>query len=501
MFKKNDNDFLGHPKGLYVLFLLELWERFSFYGIKALLIFFLTQHFLLTDDKALHLFGVFFATTFALPVVGGIFADKIIGAKKAVLWGSIFLIIGQTILALSATNHDIFSVSAEESTNSLLSLMFLGLSFISVGIGFVKPNSTTMVGMLYKSNDSRRDSGFTIFYVGISIGAASAAIICGYLGQTYGWQYGFGMAAFGMTIGLSVYLKGSSYLEDVGNLPLSYNGRGLARLKPYSYLVVLLISIFILFHHNQFVGYILLLTGAIIVSFFIYYCTNIEKVERHRIMAIFILIFFLIVFFSLLEQMGGALNLFTERYVNRNFGNFHIESSQFMALNPIFILILGPVLGWFWAKLAKRQIEPSTPAKFSLALVLAGSGLLTLSFSSNFNNNTTINPLWIIGTYFLLSSGELFIAPIALSMITKLSPARICGLMMGTMFLATAIAGFLAAQIARVFTLPLSTSNTKQSMIDGYFDLFSNLGITALVLAGVLLALTPAIKRLMHGVK
>lgn len=498
----------GHPKGLYILFMTEVWERFGYYGMRALFILYLTKYLLYSDSSALSIFGAYFTLIHALPVLGGFMADNYMGYRNAIITGAILMLVGQCGMAL--IDPMIYNGSDAMMARDpwLLQAFYLSMACTAVGVGFLKPNISIVVGALYPDANKKRDAGFTIFYTGISLGAMSAAVICGYVGEVYGWHYGFGLSAIGILIGLMTFLLGQKYLRSAyTHLHESRNEQNVIntfwKKSISSVLVVVIILMTWQFLINYLmVGIALLFTIVILTTYIFYYalfkCTT---KERDRIIVIMVLTFFMVVFFALMEQAGGSLVLFADRMVDRNILGVDILASQFQALNPTFVMLGGLFYGWFWIFLERKQYEISTPMKFACGIVQAGLGFCLLAFSLfSYSAGGLVSPVPLILTSLLVSSGELWIAPTALSMVTKLAPPRICGLMMGALFMSLAGAGFIAAQIARIFIVGEGGEVDQVTQAGNFYELFKVLAALSVGLGLLLLLLVRPLRRRMHGI-
>ncbi len=504
-----DTRFFGHPQGLFVCFMTELWERFSFYGMRALLIFYLTEHFLFRDDKAFLIYGAYSALVYVTRGIGGILADRYLGSRKAVTYGAILLVIGHFGMAFEGPPAVLDGTDVARDP-VFLQLFYLSLAFIITGVGFLKANISTVVGALYAPDDRRRDGGFTIFYMGINIGAFFASILCGYLGQTYGWAYGFGLAGFGMLIGLVVFLRGQPHLLGRADPPapallketliIGINREHLI----YCGGILGVLIIWQLVQHQALVGKALLGFGGlmllVVVAYSFFKC---DPVERHRMFVAATLIMFSVLFWALFEQAGSSLNLFADRSVDRVVIGYEIPASVFQSLNAFFIFLLAPMFAVLWSKLAARGWEPATPVKFSLAILQVGLGFLVLVFGAKLTPEGTATPLiWLVLIYLLHTTGELCISPVGLSMITKLSVLRVVGMMMGVWFLASAGANFMAGQIARmtsIETQPGEAVDTSAALTN-ILDVYTQVGWLAVGVAVFLLLISPLLRRGMHGV-
>ena len=501
-------DLFGHPKGLAFLFGTEMWERFSFYGMKALLIFYLVKYHLFNDEEGNFIVGSYAAMVYATPVIGGYLADKYLGFKKAVIWGGILLVLGHLGMAFEGNAATESVTGVIERDETALGVFFFSLSLIVLGVGFLKANISSIVGTLYSKDDPRRDGGFTIFYMGINLGSFFATIICAWLGETYGWSYGFGAAGIGMALGLIIFLSGRKYF------PASAGPKDMAELKHkvaglsreywiYILSLVALIPIWFVIQHHEIVQGLLIGAGAISLAFIGYQLTKLDPVNRDRLIALTILIIFSVVFWALFEQAYTSLNLFAERSLEREFLGITIPAGAFLSFNALFIVLFAPVFAWLWVYLDKRGLQPNTAVKFGIAILLVGLGFGALSFGGSLAAGAKVGAGWLILTYLLHTWGELCLSPVGLSSVTKLSPGRIVGFMMGVWFLATAGAEFVSvilANLASIDTVGGEVTDVAAATAN-YLDLFHKLFLTGSIIGGVLLVVSPFIKKLMHGVK
>jgi POT family proton-dependent oligopeptide transporter len=517
------NQFLGHPKGLYICFATEMWERFSFYGMKYLLLLYLTKYHLFTDAMGLDVLGSYAALVYSTPVIGGLLADRYLGMRKAVIFGGCLLVLGH--LGMAVEGHPAEYLNGEIiRDNRALQVFYFSIALIIVGVGFLKPNISTIVGKLYGENDSRRDSGFTIFYMGINIGAFLATLLCGYLGETLGWRYGFGAAGIGMLIGLAIFLYGQRYLQGHAephdptrlkeSLLLGHKVLpGLSR-ENLIYLGGLLsvIGIWQLVQATHLVEWSLNGLSIIVALGILWFIlTRCNSIERGRMSVLMVLTFSTVVFWALFEQTAASMTLYADRVVDREVLGIEVKASQFGALNPMFIMLLAPLFALLWTGLAKRNFEPSTPTKFSLGIIQAGLGFGALVIGAYFpNEGGKVAAIWLLLAYLLHTTGELCLSPVGLSAVTKLSVPRIVGLMMGTWFLATAYSEFMAAQIAKLAAIEApssSTSTNSEQLIDtvttlaSYTELFTTLFWVGCGAGAFLLGLSPYLRKHMHGIK
>ena len=488
---RQTSQFLGHPAGLFVCFLTEMWERFSYYGMRALLIFYLTKHWEFSDASSYLIYGAYTSLVYIMPVFGGMLADQVLGSKKAVTYGAILLVLGHTGMTVE----------------SEVQIFYLSLALIISGVGFLKPNISTLVGALYEEGDPRRDSGFTIFYMGINIGAFSATLLCGYLGETYGWAYGFGAAGIGMLFGLVIFLFGQPYLQGLAGPPSNlYKEKnfGISN-ENWAYIsgILMVLLSWFLVQNQQLVGSLLGGFGAICIGGWLFYTLlKCPPIERDRLIVVGILILFSLMFWALFEQAGSSLNILTDRGVDRSLLGWTVPASMFQSLNALFIFTLAPFFAMLWIALAKRNIEPSTPLKFAIGIIFVGLGFLVLVAGMESSDGVQTAVIWIILIYLLHTLGELCLSPVGLSSVTKLSPQRIVGVMMGMWFFASAAGNYVAGLIAR------ATSSNSMSATNETFDLvqkasfvevYTNVGLMAVGCGIVLALITPILKRLMHG--
>ena len=484
-------DILGHPKGLFVCFATEMWERFSYYGMRALLILYLTKHWEFSDAVSYLIYGAYTSLVYIMPVFGGMLADQILGSKKAVTYGAILLVFGHLGMTVES-NEQIF---------------YLSLALIVSGVGFLKPNISTMVGALYEEGDPRRDSGFTIFYMGINIGAFTATLLCGYLGEEIGWAWGFGAAGIGMLLGLIIFLWGQKYLEGLAEPPSEkYKEKKVGiTFENWAYIsgIVMVLTTWFLVQNSQLVGQLLGGFGFIFIgAWLIYALFKCDPEERDRLIVVGILILFSLIFWALFEQAGSSLNILTDRGVDRVIFGWEVPASMFQSLNAGFIFTIAPLFALLWIALAKRNMEPSTPIKFSIGIVFVGLGFLALVYGMKSSDGLQTGVMWIILIYLLHTLGELCLSPVGLSSVTKLSPQRIVGFMMGMWFFASAAGNYVAGLIARATSSESSGVSgevynlaQKQSFIDVYTDV----GLMAIGCGIILALITPLLKKLMHG--
>ena len=474
----------GHPRGLSTLFFTEMWERFSYYGMRALLVLFMTDLVAsgglgMTDVNATAIYGLYTFSVYAVALPGGWIADRLIGQRQAVLVGGIVIALGHFTLAIPAQ-----------------SAFYLGLLLIVLGTGLLKPNVSAIVADLYPDGGARRDAGFTIFYMGINVGALAGPLVCGSLGEGISWHLGFGAAGVGMVLGVAQYVWGWRHLGDAGQL--RYTGSE-ERSRPVrgfllgaGLVVVLVLGASLLQASGVLELSILSVargTGVIITLlvalYFIYVFmfADLNPEERRRVTVIPLLFVAAGVFWSGFEQAGSSMNLFAERLVDRSVLGWQAPATWLQSVNPLFIIVLAPVFGSLWVRLGAQN--PSIPAKFAYGLVQLGLGFFVLAWGSTFTTDENlVNPMWLIVTYFFHTTAELCLSPVGLSSITKLSPRRLVGQMMGIWFMAAALGSLLAGLVAGLIeSLPLP-------------ELFGTVGLTVAGAGVVMILASGPIRRL-----
>lgn len=563
--------FKSHPRGLLVLFFAEMWERFSYYGMRALLIFYLTQHFLFDDETAQGFYGSYTSLVYLTPLIGGILADRYLGTRKAVAFGALLLVAGhflmayegkpaQQILTFNNQSYDFvvtgrgssrdvqikisdklygfspdkdgallingyegseqlparlekdsYSLSVTGRDQTAQNVLFLALSFIILGVSFLKPNISSLVGQLYEKNDPRRDPGFTLYYYGINLGAFWASILCGLLGQTVGWWAGFGLAGIGMLAGWVVFVWGAPMLEGRGEpnepaiLKQSFIGPLNKEWGIYLLSILGLGLLWLLVQRHEMVGYLLMAGSILILSYLAHLMmTSLTKIESHRIILAIILIFAATVFFTLFEQAGSSLNQFANRNTELSLAGISLQASQTQSFNTGFILILAPIFSALWAFLGRRDRDFSAPMKFSFALVQVGLGFLVLVYGAQFAGDDHKVPLiFLMLAYLFHTTGELFISPVGLSQMTKLATASLISTLMAVWFLASAWAQWLGSIIAKLTATKTIAGQVLDPAVSlaTYVKVFQDIGLYAIGIGILLLFLSFALKKLAHGIK
>ncbi|AXK41256.1 peptide MFS transporter [Erythrobacter aureus] len=475
---------IGHPKGLFLLFMAEMWERFSYYGMRALLIFYLVQHWLFSDSEASIIYGAYTALVYITPVVGGYLADQYLGQRKAVLFGAVLLTFGHFFMAFEGSGGQ---------ADPMINVFWLALALIIVGSGFLKANISVIVGQLYSRTDVRRDPAYTIFYMGINVGAATASIICGYLGQTYGWQYGFGLAGFGMLLGLVFFVIGKPLLLGKGEPKDPAKIKGAREWGIYGAGLAMVLLCWAAIQYQELVGYVLGAFGGGLVLYVLFTAvTKLPSQERDRIFAAMFLILTSIVFWALFEQAGSSLNLFTDRHVDTQ----GVNASMFQSINAIYIVLLAPLFAMLWQGLARKGAEPSTPMKFGLAVIQVGLGFLVLVWGAeSVGVNVPTPVIFIFLIYLLHTTGELCLSPVGLSAMNRLSPAHMASLIMGTWFFASATGNFAAGLIAAATGAEGVGEEAGKQVVLG---VYSTVGWYAVAIGVGVMVISPLIKKLMH---
>lgn len=568
--KPRDTSFFGHPKGLAILFFTEMWERFSYYGMRGLLVLYLTQHFLFSDEKSSIMYGAYTALVYVMTIIGGTLADRYLGQRKAVTFGAILLCIGHFGMAFEGSGSkeyvvtngseievqyegrgdnrmlfmpydgadrrvtfdletgdmlvletadrerdptapvyatiakDDFTTRIEQQT-LYTNILFLSLAFIIAGVGYLKANISTIVGALYEFDDPRRDSGFSLFYMGINLGSLLSSLTCGIIGIVWGWKYGFGLAGIGMLAGLMVFVWGQKYLDGKAEPPnpeaLKKSFLGPINVEMACYLAgVGVIAVAMLLVMNAevipewFVGS---LGIAIFIGLLGYCFLQLSGTERNRMFAAIYFVLAQIPFWALFEQAGSSLTLFTDRLVDKEMFGWNVPTPVFQFLNAGYIVIFAPIFAWMWISLAKRNLEPSTPVKFAIGVFLAGLGFLSLVGGMGISGSTGMTAVYFIFLiYWVHTMGELMVSPVGLSAVTKMAPARVVGMTMGAWFLYSGLSNYLAGVIARTTgaeTIGGQVTNIAEAKAT-YVSVYTNVGYVAMGIGVVMLLISPIIK-------
>ena len=522
-----------HPGALFVLFGAEMWERFSYYGMRALLTLYMVKVLFAdmgtaADARALGIYGSYTSMVYLFPVIGGLIADRVFGFRKAVLVGGIIMMLGHFSLAIEGMVFE-----------GNLTLFAASLALIIIGNGYFKPNISSYLGTFYTPDDPRKDGAYTIFYMGVNIGAFLSSLTCGYVGENIGWHYGFGLAGIGMGLGLIVFWTvGKRVFGNTGLEPDAAAARR-AKFGPLSpnSLVWLGTALMIpicaaLLQLDQLMSTLLLVISLVIIAYLVYEAMRLRgkgdtaipaaketasvgaavadaptlthRQQGDRLLVVIVLFFFHAVFWALFEQAGGSLTLFTDRNVDRNLLGGEIPASVFQSLNPLYIMLLAPVFSWMWIRLRGAGAEPSTPMKFVLGLAQLGLGFAIIVLGARMfaDENGLVPVIFLFGLYLFHTTGELSLSPVGLSMISKLSPGKIVGFVMGAWFLSIALANKLAGWIGKLTATEGGEALLSPADSLGvYVETYTTWGIfVVLGAAAVLLLLVPILRKWMHGI-
>ncbi|MFN7947357.1 MAG: peptide MFS transporter [Blastocatellia bacterium] len=472
----------GHPRGLTTLFFTEMWERFSYYGMRALLMLYMTGTVAVgglgfETKKAASIYGAYVGSVYLMSIPGGWLADNVFGTGNSVLIGGIIIALGHFSMAIPS-----------------LPTFFAGLILITLGTGLLKPNVSAIVGGLYSEGDERRDAGFSIFYMGINLGAFLAPLIVGPIGEKINWHIGFSLAGIGMVIGVIQYTLGRRRLRGIGQPPaISPQQKRQNAIKGVLFTLSISLTIIGLYFGPDYIRLpLLFILGAATVSGLIYlFGWYLKPEEKKPVAVIGILFIFSAIFWMAFEQAGSSLNLFARDMTDRVVLGHEFAASILQAVNAVFIVLMAPVMAWLWLKLGNRQ--PSSPTKFALGLLFAGLGFVVIGFAASMTTGgSRVSPMWLIVVYFLHTIGELCLSPVGLSTTTKLSPPRLAGLMMGVWFLSISIGNYAAGYVAGFF------EGDSQGAVTALFYKVAGVTIVASI---ILMVLTPSIRKLMGKVR
>ncbi len=476
---RKSEEIVGHPRGLFVLFYAEMWERFSFYGMRALLVLYLTKHWLFSDGKANLIYGAYGSLVYIMPVLGGILADRYLGQRKAVIFGGVMLAIGHGLMAVEGTGGQ---------SDSTINIFWSALAFIIVGSGFLKANISVIVGQLYRMTDVRRDAAYTIFYMGVNVGAALGTILVGYLGETIGWSYGFGLAGIGMLVGLVIFIMGKPALLGRGEAPVP-----LARNKETMLYVIGVAAVGVvwaLIQYQSVIQNFLIISGIAMLAYTLWEAFKLPKEPRERMFAMLFLVALNPIFWGLFEQAGGSINLYTDKYVDRA----GVPTSLFQSINPIYIVLLAPIFAAIWQWMGRKGFEPSAPAKFGLALTQVGLAFLVFVWGAQSVGPAAMTPvIYLFLLYLLQTTGELCLSPVGLSAMARLAPLHLASFVMGAWFYMTAVGQFVAGKIGEA-TGGESGEMTKELTL----QIYSKIGWITIGISVLVLLVSPFVKRWMH---
>lgn len=509
----------GHPKGLYLLFATEMWERFSYYGMRAIFILFLTKALFLGSADASNIYGSYTGLVYLTPLLGGYISDRYWGNRRSILVGGILMAIGQFMMFFSGS----FVTDGAQSA-SAVSMMWAGLTFLIIGNGFFKPNISTMVGQIYPKGDHRIDGAFTIFYMGINLGAFFSPLVCGGLGDTgniHDFRWGFMAAGIGMLIStLTFELLKNKYIITADGHPVGMPPRPTSKritpLQVPGYMLfmglgaVLLFLLFYFVLHIDMIGSVIF-SCMIGIPAMIISDKSLTTEEKQRISVIFILAFFVVFFWACFEQAGASLTLFADAQTNRFIGSWEMPASWFQSINPLGIILLAPLFTILWNKLNAKKMEPSSPMKMAFGLLLLSLGYVVIAFGVHgVDSSTKISMWWLVTLYILHTMGELSLSPIGLSMVSKLAPLRFASLLMGTWFLANAAANKFAGTLSALIPPGASESPADATVampsfmgieINNLFTFFCVFIALSGVAAFVLFGMFRWLEKRMHGVR
>ena len=509
MSKDLNKAFFGHPIALSTLFASEMWERFSYYGMRALLVLFLTATyasggFNMAELDAFTIYGIFTGLVYVTPIIGGMLADKFFGQRKSIYIGGLTMAVGQFLLSASA-----WLANSGADMDLRKTLFFAGLGILIAGNGFFKPNISTMVGELYDNNDPRKDGGFTIFYMGINIGAFFSPLVAGKLGEQVAWQYGFLAAGIGMTIGTTWFLFRSHTLGHIGMPPKVKAERVRLLIEDWFSILAYVIGVVALIFGiiigwseipsliSDIIIYVLAIGGTLFLITSIFKGTT-GKAEWSRVGVILVLAVFNIFFWSGFEQAGTTFNIFARDNTQRMIGNWEIPASWFQSINAFYIVVFAPIFSVLWVKLDKKRLNPNTPMKFAWGMILLALGfvIMALAYSRSTSGEQIrlVSPMWLVMVYLMHTWGELCLSPIGLSMVTKLSPAKLVSTMMGVWMGSFAAGNFVASQMKAI-------SIHLQNALGMEIQVFWLIAIQSAIIALILVALSPWLKRMMYGIK
>ncbi|MEE9439663.1 MAG: peptide MFS transporter [Saprospiraceae bacterium] len=507
------NDLFGHPRGLFYLFFAELWERFSFYGMRALLVLYMTKQLLYNDEMSFGIFAAYMSLVYFTPLIGGVLADNYLGYRKSIFFGGLLMAFGHFFLTIETP------------------LFFFGsLALIIVGNGFFKPNISTFVGQLYDKEDIRRDSGFTIFYMGINIGGAVAPLLCAWLAEIYGWHYGFMLAGIGMLVGLYFFYRGvqSNVFGEVGIVP----NKTLYDLKVYGldrgnliYLsTIISVPLFALIvKYNEFEHFIVWITSLAIIVAISHIYRSVDRTAKSRLLVTVYFTVLMSLFWAVFEQAGSSLTLFADRNVNL----IGMNAAQTNSINSGYIILLALPFSWLWSYLTRMGKNPSSAVKSGIGLLLLGLGFVVFASSANSVDMMGQTPMWyLLLGYFIVTVGELFISPIGLSKMTELSPTKYLAFIMGVFFTSSFYGHYFAGKIAKLTTVSegdvapfsigefgditefvtgLTAYNCQENVVTqqlySYVSVFASFGVITIFIGLLAILVSPIIVKMMKGIR
>jgi len=502
-----------HPKGLYFIFTIAIAERFGYYGMRALFTLYMIKALLIDKDLSSAIYGNYTGLVYLTPLIGGYVADKYWGMRKSVFWGAILMVIGQLFMFSSALMY--------QNTELAQGLMYVGLGCLIFGNGFFKPNITTFVGKLYEQGDRRLDAAYTLFYMGVNIGAFMAPIVCGFLGDTGNpadFKWGFLVAAIvsiiclllyvlqkdkyligpdGQSIGIQPAIKETA-VKNVESTPIKLSKK---EILMWIAIAAVVFGVILYFSAGDVIG-AFIYAACLVVPAFVVSDKSLTKIERDRIWVIYIIAFFVIFFWAAFEQAGISLTYFAEEQTNRNILSWTMPASWFQSFNAVFVVLLAPVFAKLWVVLGKKNLEPSSPVKQALGLFLLSLGYLLIAFGTKgVGQGVKVSILWLTGLYFVHTMGELCLSPIGLSMVNKLSPVRFASLLMGVWYLSMATANKFAGALSRLYPEAGKSKMFFGFQISNLHEFFMVFVVISAIAAIILFLLSKRLEKLMHDIK
>jgi POT family proton-dependent oligopeptide transporter len=507
----------GHPKGLYFVFTTAMSERISYYGMRAIFTLYLIKALLMDKELASSIYGNYTGLVYLTPLIGGYVADRYWGMRRSILWGAILMLAGQMFMFFSALYYQ----------NSELAhwLMYIGLASLIFGNGFFKPNITTMVGSLYEPGDKRLDAAYTIFYMGVNVGAFIAPLLAGYLGDTGNpadFKWGFLAAAVGMFLSLILFIgwknkfligpngeqlglvaasKVESNKSEKDKAPAKSSSQNIKEFIIWAFGLVALFSLFHFAFEFDLIG-AFIFSLCIVIPAYVITDRSLTKIEKQRIAVIYMIAFFVIFFWAAFEQAGASLTYFADEQTNRDIFGWTMPASYFQSFNPVFVVVFAPLMSWLWLKLGSKNMEPASPTKQAMGLFLLSVGYLVIALGVHgVEPGVKVSIMWLTGLYFIHSMGELMLSPIGLSMVNKLAPIRFASLLMGIWYLSMATANKFAGMLSGLYPEAGKPKSFIGFEIATMYDFFMLFVIISGVAAVILFGLSKWLQKLMHGVR
>ncbi|MFN3234156.1 MAG: oligopeptide:H+ symporter [Gammaproteobacteria bacterium] len=475
---------LKQPRAFYLIFFIELWERFGYYGMQALIVLFFVKHLGYSDTHADNLFAAFSALVYLLPAAGGYVGDHLLGTKRTIILGTVILIIGYSALAIPGVDD-----------------INIPLAIIAVGVGLFKANPSSLLSKIYEGDEAKIDGGFTLYYMAVNLGSFFSMALTPVFSAIYGWHFAFAICAIGLVLALIFYIAMRHTVDEFGSRPdfLSFN------MRIFLYVIAIVIALTALcswlLMHYKFSGWLILIGGVIIFGVFIYEILKTKGQERKSLILCLVLMFQAIVFFVLYFQMPTSINLFTLRNIQHSLIGLPIEPASFQSLNPFWIIVLSPLLAMLYSKLAYHDKDLSMPSKFTLGTLLTGLGFLSIPLGAMITNHPQgiMSAGWLVLFYFLECLGELLVSALGLAMVSRFVPQRLMGFTMGAWFLCTSIAGIIAGKVASLASVPRNITDPLKTL-PIYIHLFLEIGLITVAVSILMAFFVPLLKRLSHDV-